>query len=99
MPDDCTKERGKRMKRVCEFDKSITISLDEPQRMDAMRALNLHHLGDENCNKRNSQGKLVDKYPDHPNLPKLRESHYSVAKGYIKKIKIAVMEDGRLEIV
>ncbi len=76
------------------FETTVSVGLDWDDRQAAMRALNLHHLGDEQCNVE-VDGKFVAKYPDKE-TPELKESHYSVCRQTVIRLKIHLMSDGTL---
>jgi len=47
-----------------EFITFVRIQLDHEQRQQLRRYLNLHYLGDVNCNELNENGHYVAKYPE-----------------------------------
>jgi hypothetical protein len=47
-----------------EFITFVRIRLDHEQRQQLARYLNLHYLGDVNCNELNENGHYVAKYPE-----------------------------------
>ena len=47
-----------------EFTTFVRIQLDHEQKQQLNRFLNLHYLGDVNCNEYNENFKLVAKYPE-----------------------------------
>jgi hypothetical protein len=47
-----------------EFITFVRIRLDHEQRQQLRRYLNLHYLGDVNCNELNENGHYVAKYPE-----------------------------------
>jgi hypothetical protein len=47
-----------------EFTTFVRIQLDHEQRQQLNRFLNLHYLGDVNCNEYDENMKLVAKYPE-----------------------------------
>ena len=47
-----------------EFITFVRIQLDHEQKQQLNRFLNLHYLGDVNCNEYDENMKLVPKYPD-----------------------------------
>jgi len=47
-----------------EFITTVAIQLNLEQRQQLIRYLNLHYLGDVNCNKLNENGHYVAKYPE-----------------------------------
>ena len=47
-----------------EFTTFVRIQLDHEQKQQLNRFLNLHYLGDVNCNEPDETGKLVAKYPE-----------------------------------
>jgi hypothetical protein len=47
-----------------EFTTFVKIQLDYEQRQQLRRYLNLHYLGDVNCNEHDENFKLVPKYPE-----------------------------------
>jgi hypothetical protein len=47
-----------------EFVTFVTIQLDHEQKQQLNRFLNLHYLGDVNCNEYDENMKIVPKYPE-----------------------------------
>jgi hypothetical protein len=47
-----------------EFTTFVEIKLDEYQKQQLRRYLNLHYLGDVDCNEEDENGHYVAKYPD-----------------------------------
>lgn len=87
------------MKKLLEFSCQLTVRLDGEQRRQAFEALNLHWFGDKNCSEYNSEGKLVDKFPNHKNRKKHQNSHYDACKSQIVNLQVALMEDGSLRLI
>lgn len=86
------------MKVLHTFTKEITISLDEVELRKAYGVLNLHYVGEENCNHVVG-GRNVAKYPDiERDVPAFTESHYTVRRGNVVKLKVELLEDGSLRI-
>lgn len=86
------------MKVLHTFTKEIVLSLDGKEIQDAIKLLNLHYVGEENCNKY-KDGKYVSKYPDieRPG-PAFVESHYIVRRGKEVTLKVELLEDGSLRV-
>jgi len=85
-------------KYLKEFVVDIDISLSPEQKQEAMRALNLHYVGDEECNKLEGD-QLVGKYNDHINFKKLMDAHYAVCRSTYRRAKVGLNKNGTYEII
>lgn len=85
------------MKVLHTFDYPITIHLDYQQKQKAFAVLNLHYLGDEQCNAYVEDKGLIGKYPEKE-TSEFKESHYNCCRGQIAFIKVELLEDGSLRI-
>ena len=86
------------MKVLHTFTKEIVLSLDGFEIQDAIKLLNLHYIGEENCNEY-KDGKYVAKFPDiERDVPAFVESHYTVRRGKVVKLKVELLEDGSLRV-
>lgn len=70
--------------------------LDELQKNVAFEAINLHYVGDKNCNHM-VDGKMVAKYPDKE-CQEMEDAHYNVMRGYSVKTVIQLMSDGTFKV-
>ena len=57
----------------------IAIEIGEDARQELRRAINLHYLGDEECNKVLESGEVVGKYPDKETPAFYHASHNASA--------------------
>lgn len=55
-------------------------SLSEDNLSKLRKAINLHYLGDENCNT-NVNGQYVPKYPEKETRS-LRDAHYNISRSF-----------------
>jgi hypothetical protein len=86
------------MKVIHTFTKEIVLTLVGQELDEAMEALNLHYVGEKNCNEY-KEGKLVSKYPNfEKDVPAFPESHYTVRRGNVVKLNLELLEDGSLRI-
>ena len=86
------------MKILHQFETTIRYSLSIPQMEEALTLLNLHYLGEENCNHM-VDGRWVAKYPDiEMTVPEFKNAHYNAQSAYNEKILVNLMEDGTLRI-
>lgn len=85
------------MKVLHTFKKQIVISLNEREIDQAFQALNMHYLGVDNCNIRNSEGRLVARFPEKE-TDQFKQSHYNCRRGKTVTICINLMEDGSLQL-
>jgi len=72
-----------------EFTTFVRIQLDHEQKQQLNRFLNLHYLGDVNCNEYDENFKLVAKYPEKEteefkNAQIPRERNRRVQKCYVE---------------
>lgn len=84
-------------KLLYSFEKQIRISLTPDERQEAMKALNLYYLGDENPNEWKN-GVLVPKYKEKETKEFL-DSHYAICRSHETTIVVKVYSDGTFEIV
>lgn len=85
------------MKTLLTFDKELNFSLTQQERDKAFEAINLHYFGDKDCNIRNSEGKMVAKYPELE-TEELKEAHFRVNAGKRLKVKCELLENGTIRI-
>lgn len=76
------------------FDTWVYVSCNQ----DDIKLINKHWLNDEVCNVYNDAGRIVDKYPNHPNLKDHLEAtrHFFATKEV--KITVNLMSDGTLQL-
>lgn len=75
----------------------ISFALDDQQCDAAKKALNLHYLGDENCNELDVfSGYLKPKYPDNETKA-FKEAHSNVWRTGYAKLVVDLLEDGTLK--
>lgn len=88
------------MKILKTFAKSITVNLNEEERGEAFKHLNLHYFNDERCNIYDEKSnRLVAKYPEiERSNPKIKDAYYKCARSKIIKIKLNLMQDGSLKL-
>jgi hypothetical protein len=84
------------MKILKEFTVVVEGYLTEKQSKEAKAALNLHYVGDEECNHVVG-GRMVAKYPDKE-TESFKDSHYNVVRGYSGITVVQLLEDGTLKI-
>lgn len=85
------------MKILTTFKIPTTIHLDESQIREALRLLNQHYLGVDDCNHI-VDGRLVAKFPDRE-TPELKESHHNIRRSVRISLPFNLMEDGSLVMV
>jgi hypothetical protein len=81
------------------FKMPVTICLQDLQRQEALKLLNLHYVQDEQCNEY-KDGKLVSKYPEfEKEHPEFMEAHYAAWRSYVgHTIDVHLLSDGRLRL-
>jgi len=79
-------------KKLGEFETIVQGSFD---RSLMQKALNLHYIGQENCNKLDDTGKHLVSI-DHPNMAALEKAHYRLCENLRIKIKGDLLEDGSI---
>ncbi len=83
----------------------LEVSLPDSIKQKALRAINRHYFGDEECNVYNEKTRKYEgKYDDHPNFPLVQEAHYRVNRSQISektvvKVMIQVYSDGSFEVI
>lgn len=89
---------GKRPRQVlCSFAVPVSFALDDQQADAAKKALNLHYLGDENCNELDTaSGYLKPKYPDKE-TEAFKEAHGNFRRTSYVELVIDLLEDGTLK--
>jgi hypothetical protein len=86
------------MKVLKTFTLQLPINLKGTELREAQSLLNLHYLGDVECNEWRD-GKFVAKYPELENkTPELQESHYTINRGCIINIEVELLENGYLKL-
>lgn len=81
-------------KSIYDFELQLSVSI--PDTKAAMKALNMFWLNDENCNKHDENGIIVAKYPDHKNIAKLTNSHYSANGCSVIEMKMGMDKNGNI---
>jgi maltose-binding protein MalE len=80
-----------------EFITSVKIQLDQEQRQQLLRYLNLHYLGDVNCNEYDENFKIVSKYPEK----ETKEFKEAVRKTYAEhwyQVKVVYDVNGKCKM-
>lgn len=90
------KKKKKNLKTLKTFTMTVTYYLGNDNIGEALKCLNLHHFGDEVCN-RVVDGQIVAKYPEKE-TPEVLDSYCNVHRTYTSKIKVDLMEDGTLKL-
>lgn len=86
------------MKVLKTFTLQLPINLAGQDRKDAQYLLNLHYLGDVECNEW-KDGKLVAKYSEiEKNTPEFQEAHYTINRGCIVNLELELLENGYLRL-
>jgi Cu/Zn superoxide dismutase len=86
------------MKAIEKFKIKVSYDLDSVI-SEAIRALNIHHIGMEEPNEY-IDGKLVGKESaeKHPNFDKLKDAHYRVYMPKNEYVNVTLFEDGSTRI-
>lgn len=82
------------MKMIHTFKHSIRFHLAPIELREAEKALNLHYIGTENCNRLDENGKLIA--IDHENYPLLEKAHHTVKMTQDMELQFNVYEDGSI---
>lgn len=82
------------MKMIHTFKHSIRVHIAPEELRKAEKALNLHYLGTENCNRLDENGEFVA--IDHENYPLLEKAHHNVKMTYEMELQLNVYEDGSI---
>jgi len=77
------------------FQIPIAVHLSNKQAKEALRLLNLHHLGDEHCNEYDANFKMVAKYPGKE-TEEFRQSHSECRRVYQTSITASLLSNGHL---
>ena len=77
------------------FDLPVKVLLSSQQAEEALRLLNLHHLGDEQCNEYDASFTIVSKYPDRE-TEEFKQSHCNCRMVYETTVTASLLSDGRL---
>jgi len=80
------------------FPVPVTISLNQEQLEKAQKAINLHHLGDEQVNTLDEKGRLVAKYPDRE-TQELRDAHRRINMVRTVNLLVQVSMNGDITVV
>lgn len=84
------------MKILHTFEMEVELSLTHNQKQAAQQAINLHYLGDINCNKLDRKTKLfVSKYPEKE-TQEFADAQYACVRTYRVLVKVDLLENGRL---
>ena len=83
-----------------EFITFVRIQLNHEQKQQLNRFLNLHYLGDVNCNEYDETGKLVAKYPEKE-TQEFKDAMWkaNVVHDYQVKVVYDVNGDCKLELL
>lgn len=77
------------------FQIPVTVHLSNKQAKEALRLLNLYHLGDEHCNEYDANFKMVPKHLDKE-TEEFRQSHSECRRYYQTTITASLLSNGRL---
>jgi hypothetical protein len=82
-----------------EFTTFVRIQLDHEQKQQLNRYLNLHYLGDVNCNEMDENFKLVPKYPEKE-TEEFKNAFWRANMVHDYQVKVVYSVDGtcRLEL-
>jgi len=82
-----------------EFITFVRIQLDHEQKQQLNRFLNLHYLGDVNCNEYDENMKLVPKYPEKE-TEEFKDALWRAGMSVDYQVKVVYSVDGtcRLEL-
>ena len=82
-----------------EFITFVRIELNHEQKQQLNRFLNLHYLGDVNCNEMNENGRYVAKYPEKE-TQEFKDALWRINAVHEYQIKVVYDVDGscRLEL-
>ena len=83
-----------------EFITSVGVQFDTEQRNQLARYLNLHYLGDVDCNKKDENGNFVSKYPEKE-TEEFKEATKRLYATHFHKVKVIFDVNGncKLELV
>lgn len=85
------------MKILTTFKLTTSVHLNDSQIGTALKLLNQHYLGVDDCNHV-VDGRLVAKFPDRE-TPELKESHHNIRRSMKISLDFNLMEDGSLVMV
>ena len=80
-----------------EFITFVKIQLDHEQKQQLYRYLNLHYLGDVNCNEPDETGKLVAKYPEKE-TQEFKEALWRANAVHEYQVKVVYSVDGTCKL-
>lgn len=74
------------------------INLSHKELKDCISLLNLHHLGDTECNYfDDTTGAIIAKYPEKE-TPEFKESHFNIRSTQEKELILELWSDGTLTL-
>jgi len=73
----------------------INVHLTGEQAKEALRLLNLHHLGDEQCNEYDANFKMAAKYPGKE-TEEFKQSHSECRRAYQTSVTASLLSSGHL---
>lgn len=75
----------------------ISYSFSNKAQQELLKSINLHYLGDEDCDRLDSEGKLEPKYPDKE-TEEFRHCQWSAQRGNQRYVMLNFYSDGSSEI-